>query len=462
MSTKQKITCKGKMTWITPVVYLIVLLVWLAAILYASYFVPALGDPNTNVFTDNRQVIFRYGFNQLRFLHPILLVALLGFTVTLIANKFVFAEIKMWIEMFFSKPTVSIWVLRTSVSLLAAAVFWLFRSNYENIDFLAYLEWYPDHMARGIPHVRFDEMWESYIHYALFVFFNSNFGWTLQQVFHFTSVLSGGIFIFLAQVFSSEANPEKPYRMFLILLSGGFMQLFFGDLECYTITGMLTFAYLFTSYLFMKKEVSLVVPTFILILAMTAHLETIFLVPSLVFLFIIQVSRREYLSIVISIMVFTGFFSWTLLFFIKNGVSLQGLIDMSWGMGRGGSILANFMLFQPEYFWGQINLLGLIFPLVWFLLLLFATGGVKFSKENIFLSLASISGIIFFFSWTSSIGLYMDWNLFSVPMIPAAVLFASNFTKQNFKHQSILAPFIVVLAALLTYTWIVSNHFLVQ
>ena len=180
---------------------------------------------------------------------------------------------------------------------------------------MAYLEWYPDHLARGVPHVRFDEMWESYIHYAWFVFFNSRFGWTLQQVFHLTSVISGGIFIFLAQVFSSEVNPKKPYRMFLVLLSGGFMQLFFGDLECYTITGLLTFIYLFVSYLFVKGKAPLVLPAFILILAMTAHLETIFLVPSLVFLFIIQVNKREYLPIAISSLVFIGFFSWTLLFF---------------------------------------------------------------------------------------------------------------------------------------------------
>ena len=138
------------------------------------------------------------------------------------------------------------------------------------------------------------------------------------------------------------------------------------------------------------------------------------------------------------------------------------MIDTSWGMGRGGSILANFVTFQPEYFWGQINLLGLVFPLIWFLLPLFATGGVKFSTENIFLSLAFSGGIIFFFLWTSSIGLYMDWNLFSAPLIPSAVLFAANFTKQNFKYRSVIAPFIISLAVLLTYSWIFSNHFLFQ
>ena len=236
------------------------------------------------------------------------------------------------------------------------------------------------------------------------------------------------------------------------------MQLFFGDMEHYTITGMLTFLYLFSSYCFLKEKISLLVPSFVLILAMTFHMEVVFLIPSLIFLCIVQLNKREYLPILISILLFTGFLSWTILFFLCKGASLQRLFDTSWGLGRGGSILANVVKFDQNYFWGQINLLGLIFPPIWFLFPLIFAGGIKNNIVNIFLIISSIGGILFFFFWQSGIGLYMDWNLFSSPLIPVIMLFAINFARQEFQYKKQFALIIFPFSYLMTYSWIIYNH----
>ena len=72
MDEKQKTNQKELKNWFVPVFYLTVALIWLEVIIYASYFVPVLDDPNANVFTDKMQVIFRFGFNQLQLAHPVI------------------------------------------------------------------------------------------------------------------------------------------------------------------------------------------------------------------------------------------------------------------------------------------------------------------------------------------------------------------------------------------------------
>lgn len=166
------------------------------------------------------------------------------------------------------------------------------------------------------------------------------------------------------------------------------------------------------------------------------------------------------MPIVLSLLLFIGFFSWTILFFLSRGASLQRLIDASWGLGRGGSVLANMVKFSPHYLWGRINLLGLVFPPIWFMFPLIISGGIRKNVFNGFLVISSICGLLFFFLWSSSIGLYMDWNLFALPLFPAILLFANNFTRQDFPLKKQIVCIIFSVAYYMTYSWIISNHIL--
>ena len=374
--------------------FIIFAFIWTSIVIYSSYFVPALVDQNLDIYTSPKQIYFRYGFNQLHMTNPFFIAVFIGFIFCLILllNKTrVFRQI---MEKYFKKYHTPKWVTRLLITLICTLLLWTLRSNFENTDFLLFKGWFPEDMALGLIHVRFDEMWESYIHFESYKLFQSSFGFSINKTYQLISVISGSLFIYMALILSDELDPKKPYKLFLILLCGGFMQLFFGDMEHYTIAGMLTFLYLFSSYYYLKENISLLIPSFVLILAMTFHMEVVFLIPSLIFLFIVQLNKREYLPILISILLFTGFLSWTILFFLSKGASLQRLIGTSWGLGRGGSILANIVKSDQNYFWGQINLLGLIFPPIWFLFPLIFTGGIKNSTVNIFLIISSIVYVV--------------------------------------------------------------------
>jgi len=442
-----------------PFLYLIFIFIWISAVIYSSYFIPVLNDQNTEIFASPKQMYFRFGFNQLHTVHPSLIVVGIAFIFGAILLSGKGRLFKPLQDKFFKNYHLPRWAARIIITLICTLMFWVFRSNFENWDFLAYKQWFPDEMARGLLHVRFDEMWESYIHFELYKYFYNSFGFSINESFQIISVFAGSIFIYIALVLSNELIPEKPYMVFLVLLSGGFMQLFFGDMENYTMVGMLTFLYLLTSCFFLKKKTSLMIPSLVLMVAMTFHMEAVFLFPSLIFLFIVQLNKRRYFPLLISTLLFAGFLSWTLLFFLSKGASLQRLFDTSWGLGRGGSMLANFVESTPSYFWGQINLLGLIFPPIWFLFPLVFTGGIKNNVINNFLVISSIGGILFFFFWRSTIGLYVDWNLFSPPLAPVITLFAFNFIRQEFPYKKQITLLIFSFSYLMTYSWIFHNHF---
>lgn len=441
-----------------PFSYFLFILIWMSIVIYASYFVPVLNDQNSDIFESPKQLYFRFGFNQLHMVNPLLIVVWIAFVFGLIFLSGKGQVLKTRMDKFYKNYHLPKRATRILITSICTLFFWLFRSNFENTDFLLFKQWFPGDVARGLIHVRFDEMWESYIHFELYKLFHSSFGFSMNESFQMISVISGSLFVYIALVLSDELNSEKPYMLFLVLLSGGFMQLFFGDMEYYTIAGMLTFLYLLTSIFFLKEKISLMIPSLVLILAMTFHMEVVFLFPSLIFLFIVQLDTRRYFPILISILLFTGFLSWTFLFFFSKGAFLQRLFDTSWGLGRGGNILANIVEFTPDYFWGQINLLGLIFPPIWFLFPLIFTGGIKKNIVNVFLIISSVGGLLLFFFWTSTIGLYMDWNLFSLPLVPVIMLFAYNFVRQEFPYKKQIILLIFPFSYLMTYSWIISNH----
>ena len=434
-----------------------VIFIWSACVIYASYFVPPLADPNKGNISNLQQIIFRFGFNQLH-LTPIWITLLLFLMFALFF--FLKTEHKQRLDRMISRLNEFIfknWQSQLLVSLCAGIFFWIFRSNFLNTDYLLFGKWYFEYIEKGAVMVRFDEMWETYLHFEFYKLMNSAFGWSIKTSFQFISCLCGVPLTFILLKLCRAMSPRKPLLPFLMFLSGGYIQLFFGDLECYTICAMLAFCYLYFAYQYIHQKVPLILPAFFLMAAMTAHMAVVFLVPSLVYLSIIEFQKREYLNILTSILVFFGLLSISLLFFMSKGILLSRMVETSWGLGRGGSVFGNITEYSTSYFWGQINLIGLIFPPAFMLLPYLLTTPFRKNHWNIFLLVASIFGIGFFFTWTSTIGQYMDWNLFSLPLIaPITGLIYNISLSSKFKIEKV---FIFSLSFLMTYSWILWNHF---
>lgn len=450
----------GKSSIRTTVLYLALAVLWSLLILYAGYAVGPLADNAAMQFDDPAQFYLRYGFNQLHLIPAwatiLVLLAAIGLGFALEKGGLNIRSIPLRI----GRNGWSNWTIQLAIVLLFGFLFWIFRSNFNNQDFIAFKSWFAEGLQSGTTVVKFDEMWETNLHFEFYKLSSRLLGWSVDRSFQFLSCLAGTFSIWILLKLCERISPAKPAPVFLMLISGGFMQLFFGDKECYSLAAALILLYIFLAFRYLKGEISLLLPSFGLILAMTFHMECVFLIPSLLFLFVNEFHERRYLSMINSVLLFAGFFSLTLLYFTGSGVSLARMVETSWGLGRGGSILANFVRFEPAYFWGQINLLGLLYPAVWLVLPLLLTRRYRLNRWNLFLALAALCGVVMFFAWQTSIGLYNDWNLYALPLLPLIIWLVYHLSRQQFPLKKSILVYTYALAGLFSYTWIISNHFI--
>ncbi len=167
------------------------------------------------------------------------------------------------------------------------------------------------------------------------------------------------------------------------------MQLFFGDMENYTLTAVLLITFFYCAWLYIKNELSLLMPAFVLTMAMMFHMETAYLLPALFFLTIIEIHRRRFLSALAAWGVVVIIFSLTLLYFVHNGASFDVMLNTSWGLGRGGSVLYNIVIPDLINLFSRMNMVALVFPLIWLLLPVLLLGGLKPDFMDGFLMVAA-------------------------------------------------------------------------
>lgn len=437
----------------------LLLIIWYGV---STYLVPAQADPNNIDRAKLIPSIFGFGFNQLRWL-PAWVVAgwaVLTGMIMWSVNHF-YKKISVWaknaIEYFYSRK-----IHLVIASLFFLGGFYLFRSNMINEDTQMVMKWMPNQALHSITHVRFDEMLEANVHFEVYRLTNWLWGWGVEHTYSVLSCLAGFFFIFTLLVFCRRLVGQNALWLFAFLISGGYMQLFFGDMENYTLAMTLLLVYFYFSYRYLEKEVSLTTPAFFLVLAMMFHLETAYLLPSLLYLTVVELNRRKYFSAAAAWVVVFSVFSLTLLYFIFRGASWDILRDTSWGLGRGGNVLFNMAFPTGLAVFSRLNMMTLIFPMIIFLLPVLLTGGLKLDYLTGFFMVAAAVGLPFSYVWISTIGYYSDWNLFSMPMFSGVVLLGiAWFKTRQFPYKNSIFSGMVLTAMLASYTWIIHNHSLI-
>lgn len=448
------------------ILYFSISLLLLIASILSSYFISP-GEIETDSATKKLfQNIFSFGFNQIRNVPPIILLQLL---IVILALVYLFRKSPDRLLFYWQKVNEKITGSKVKpilFSLIFGIVCFVFSSRYANRDLRYFRIYYPEYSYSSTPFLMFDEMWESYLHHRFYIYTNDLFGWDVDLSMRVFACICAVASIYLIFKIGELLWPTRPLLPFLLMITGGFMQILFGDMEQYPLVTVFVFLFLFSALLFINKKISLLIPSISFLLAITSHFASIYLFPALLFLFIVEMQRRNYYSIIRSIISLLLLFSLIILFFMNQGAFLQRLIDTSWGMGRGGSILSNFVTsFNLNYFLGQINLLLLIFPLIWTLIYLLKSGLIykllKRDQSYIFLAIASLSGLIFFFVWKTGIGLYDDWNLFSIMILPVCILISSGLCQlNNFRLKGEWMILAIGWSCISTYAWILNNHFL--
>ncbi len=346
------------------------------------------------------------------------------------------------------------------VAVAFVGLFWLFRSQFLNPDGRLLTLKIPRDVAATGAHLKHDEIMELFVHSRFWYLANRRLGWSVVKSYQVLSVLAGGLAVFLLLMLTRLLLPRRSLMLFLLMISAGYMQLFFGDVENYTLVTTLMLFYLLASHLFLSGRASIVVPSAILAVAICFHVLAGWLLPSLAYLYFLAAQRRQFRAMAGGIALSTLIVVGTLLAFHFSGLlPIQGLLTSHLaGDGRGYSgMLAPLSI---QYYWEIANLLFLLFPGAILILPLLAFGRIGREREVVFLGVAGGCMLAFMLVWRAGLGVYYDWNLFAPGMIPLALLcFYHLLRNEQLRHSNWISFGILTLSMLHSYSWIISNHY---
>lgn len=400
----------------------------------------------------------RFGFDQLAHLCLPISVAwfvVLGFLLILLHRHQVpLAATARHAGRFITTPFGSV-----VVALTAMVLFFTLRNEFVNQDGRAFLARFLEDVPAKGAHVTHDEMWELYIHSRFWWWTSSEYGWSLIEGYQFLSALSGVAFVLVLIRTCALLLPGNPVSLLLCVSAGGFMQLFFGDVENYTFAATLILTYLFAALLHLKGAVHIAIPTAVLATAITFHLLAGFLLPSLAYLYLLEAKRRAYKSMAVGLLAFATPIGATLAFFHYNGLPIGDLFTKSHALGHGGHIL--LMLARPSaiYYWQQLNLLALLFPGFLFVIPLLLFRRIPWKAANIFLAIATLFMLVLQLTWNAQLGVYDDWNLYAAGAIPFSLLVWTNLLgTSQFPGRAEIVAAGAALAGMHSFAWILANR----
>jgi hypothetical protein len=350
-------------------------------------------------------------------------------------------------------------LLPIAVAALSAFVFFLLRSNFLNQDALDLIGKFERDVPLEGSHVTHDEMWELYLHSRFWFHTNRWFGWSVALSYQVLSALAGGLFVLLLLRYARCILPARPIALTLLVASGGFLQLFFGDVENYTLTAVVILAYLHASARYLQGRGSIVAPAGLLALALTFHLLAGWLIPSLTYLGLLELRRGRVRHAGLAAAVFLAILGLTLAFFHGNGLPIGDLFRESHAFGEGGDILSKLARPSARYYLGLINLLFLLVPSFPLLLPLLTFRRIPRNPLNVHLALCSAFLLVYLFTWKATLGVYSDWNLFANLGVPLSILIWHNLlSAEDLPHRGEIALALFWIFGMHSCSWIVANH----
>lgn len=268
------------------------------------------------------------------------------------------------------------------------------------------------------------------------------------------------LFMVLLVKYTKE-NIQSNQLLFILLVScGGFIQLFFGDVENYSITAVLVMWYFLEAARTLNGKASLVTASLILGLAMCFHLETGFLLPSLAYMiYKLRKIEKPAFSFMIMMIPIAMTGVCMALFHLSGMLPMENLWLYSHATAHGGNIASVLPPLTLPYYLEMLNLLILLFPSVLLLPL-----GLIYAKGNAsriigFLITATGFLLLLPLTWKAALGVLNDWNLYAIVAIPASILVWSLITQRiESRKQKYLLVNMLAFSMLNTFSWVVKNH----
>jgi hypothetical protein len=420
-------------------------------VLQLAYLVFGLRYPNT-----------AFGLNQLHWLSPALLAGLFASTWVLslclpylartVAHRFRDYGLSRFRRA----------ALYAVIFVVSVMLFVTLRNRFVNRDALATLQMIPREVPVRGAFLTHDAMLDLYLHSRFWHYAHAWLGWDVRQSYHVLSSIAGGFYVLGLLALVARVRPSRPALFLGFVISGGYVQLFFGDIENYAFVTVMILVYVLATYLFLHDSRSFVLPSLALSVAMAFHLVAGWLLPSYVYLAGVCIKRGDARGLAKGVVAFVAVFGAVLLFFHFNGLPIQDLLTrghaLALARGEAGEHL-NTLNFG--YYVQVANLVLLLLPSVILVPALVAERGIDGSRFNVFLILASLCALLFLLVWNAQLGVYQDWNLFAPLFVPVAVFVSWNLARR--RAEGVFSASLVAFAltsAIHTYIWIVTNHFM--
>jgi hypothetical protein len=341
------------------------------------------------------------------------------------------------------------------------AVFFGLQTHFLNPDGRMFAYRFRDIPATNGFFATHDELLELYVHSRFWYYTHKWWGWDVPRSYRPLSCGAGAMFIWLLLKFGRRLGRNESLVFVTGVLSGAYMQLFFGEVEDYTITAMLVMLYFLAADRFLKKEIRLWWPAMALAVGMCFHLLTGWMLPSLVYLFWVQWQRsHDTFDLKVSAALWAAIGITVLTYFHLHGLRVTYIISSFAGSAfRNVSVWVWSEKLPPDYYLQQVNLLFLLCPVALMALPLLIWRRFGDDEETMFLCIASAMLFLLQSIWRAQLGVYDDWNLFATGGLSMAVfLWRAIALNAASGPPRAAALTLAGIFALHTYAWIAWNH----
>jgi tetratricopeptide (TPR) repeat protein len=350
--------------------------------------------------------------------------------------------------------------------------------------------------------IKWTEPLESFLHLQAFRLAKSLLSLDAQTVYAILSCVAGSIFVFFSFLFadllvhthflgkerSRLKIPSKAGKIlvFLILISMGSVQLFFGYVEHYTFLFLGVFGFLFLSLAFLKRspkdsspkdpaqsrqkagldasreEIKLIFPLLSFVLALLFHVSALYLLPSLFFLFWVTNERSKFHKTKRLLLGIFAVFFLVILFLVYKKYSwsvppifVPLIHDRYSGPG--------YTLFSLPHLLDFLNQQLLVSPVGLILILAFLIckkwRALFMDRTSRFLLIVALSQLLFNFLIDPALGASRDWDMLSTAGLGYTILglyLLLKFFKDKIKFEY-LTMILVVTSIYSTIPWIALN-----
>lgn len=347
-------------------------------------------------------------------------------------------------------------------SLLFFIPFWLLRDRTHLLGDGAQII---SRMNSGELYIKWSEPLEILLHVKAYQLVNKLWQMDSATVYVLLSCFAGVVFLLLLFFFADFLGRDRKEKVlvFLILLTTGSTQLFFGYAEHYSFTYVFVFAFISSSLAYLEGKARWFLPVGAFLLASSSHVTAAYLLPALLFLFLAKGKdgRKPSLAKRTSVLVLgTAVLASVLILYLRHGWTVPPVFVP---LTQDIYAAPGYLLFSLPHILDLLNHHLLVSPVGPALILaaLACLSVARLLKDRIFrfLLVVGLSQLVFNFLVDPALGAPRDWDLFSTVALGYTVLGLFVFLrllrgKASFGY---LAVILVAASLYSTVPWIATQ-----